>query len=194
MKRISVYIPAYNCAEYLSRCIAGLLQQSLRPDEILVIDDGSRDSTREIANSYNEVTLISHPENCGLGAARNTAFQSARNELVASLDADCVPEPEWLASLAARIDDAWPGWVGGCSKGCGIRSLTGGDAPICRNNGETRRSKIPPSCSAVTTYFASRQCLEPVATTGQCAPTVKMPTYRGGLKQPAGTCSTNRGL
>lgn len=113
MNRISVYIPAYNYAEYLPRCIAGLLKQSLRPDEILVIDDGSRDTTREIANSYKEVTLISHPENRGLGAARNTAFQSARNELVLSLDADCVPEPEWLASLAARIDDERLAGVGG---------------------------------------------------------------------------------
>lgn len=111
--KVSVYVPAYNVAEFLPRCIEALLKQTHQPDEILVIDDGSRDTTREIASSYPAVTLVAHPENQGLGAARNTAFRAARNELVASLDADCVADPEWLASLVARIGDERLAGVGG---------------------------------------------------------------------------------
>jgi GT2 family glycosyltransferase len=111
--KISVYIPAYNSAEYLSRAIEGLLAQTRPADEILVIDDGSRDATAEIAARYPAVTLVRHRNNCGLGAARNTAFRTARHELVASIDADCVPEPGWLAALVRHFDDPQIAGVGG---------------------------------------------------------------------------------
>ena len=110
---MSVYIPAYNSAEFLSRAIDGLLAQTIPANEILVIDDGSRDSTAEIAARYRAVTLIRHPQNSGLGAARNTGFRTARNELVASLDADCVPDPCWLMGLARHFDDPKIAGVGG---------------------------------------------------------------------------------
>jgi cellulose synthase/poly-beta-1,6-N-acetylglucosamine synthase-like glycosyltransferase len=110
---ISVYIPAYNAEEFLSRAIEGVLGQTHSADEILVIDDGSRDSTPEIAARYPAVTLVRHDRNRGLGAARNTAFRAARNEFVASLDADCVPEPTWLAALTAHLKDSKVVGVGG---------------------------------------------------------------------------------
>jgi N-acetylglucosaminyltransferase len=103
--RVSVYIPAYNVAEFLAASIESLLSQSLPPDEILVIDDGSQDASAEIAARYSQVRLIRHERNLGLAAARNTAFRSARNELVAALDADCVADVNWLASLAAHLAD-----------------------------------------------------------------------------------------
>ena len=113
MTEISVYIPAYNVAKFLPRSIESLLSQSLTPAEILVVDDGSADSSAEIAKRYPAVTLVRHERNCGLGAARNTAFRSARCEFVASLDADCVADPSWLANLAARLADPEVAGVGG---------------------------------------------------------------------------------
>lgn len=113
MDNISVYIPAFNAAEFLSRAIEGLLAQTLPANEILVIDDGSRDATAEIASRYPTVTLVRHPRNSGLGAVRNTAFRTARNELVASLDADCVADPGWLAGLARHFDNPKIAGVGG---------------------------------------------------------------------------------
>lgn len=95
-ERISVYIPAFNVAEYLQRCIEGLLAQSLPPDEFPIIDDGSWDNSAEIASNFRAVTLIRHPANKGLAATRNTALHATRNELVASLDADCVAAPAIL--------------------------------------------------------------------------------------------------
>ncbi len=113
MDKVSVYIPAYDAAEFLARSLDGMLAQTLPPDEILVVDDGSRDATCEIASRYPRVRLIRHARNRGLGAARNTAFQEARNEFVASLDADCVPDAEWLARLVPHFADARIAGVGG---------------------------------------------------------------------------------
>ena len=113
MPAISVYIPAYNVARFLPRCIESLLSQTLPPAEILVIDDGSTDDSAEIAARYSAITLIRHERNRGLAAARNTAFGSARCELVASLDADCIAEPDWLANLAPQMQDREVAGVGG---------------------------------------------------------------------------------
>jgi len=93
---ITVYIPAYNVAQFLPRAIESLLTQTLSPAEILVIDDDSTDDSANVAQRYPRVTVVRHERNCGLAAARNTAFRTARGEFVASLDADCVAEPTWL--------------------------------------------------------------------------------------------------
>lgn len=112
-QKVSVYIPAYNVAEFLAPCIEALLRQTLPADEILVVDDGSCDKSAEIASRYPQVTLIKHPVNKGLASARNTAMCTARNELVASMDADCVAAPSWLAVLTAHLNDPALVGVGG---------------------------------------------------------------------------------
>jgi cellulose synthase/poly-beta-1,6-N-acetylglucosamine synthase-like glycosyltransferase len=96
----------------VARTLEGAVRQTCPFDEILVIDDGSRDRTREIASPY-PVRVISHDRNRGLAAARNTGFRSARNELVASLDADCVPEPDWLEKLLPHVEDPRVAGAGG---------------------------------------------------------------------------------
>jgi GT2 family glycosyltransferase len=103
--QVTVYIPAFNVANFLAPAIESLLAQSQPPDEILLIDDGSQDQSVEIASRYPRVTIIRHGTNRGLAAARNTAMRAARNELVASLDADCVADPFWLAELERNLTD-----------------------------------------------------------------------------------------
>jgi len=102
MVPISVYVPCYNAAEYLPRCIAGVLAQTHAVDEFLLVDDGSRDDSVAIAARYPQVRVIRHAQNRGLSAARNTALHAARNEWLAALDSDCVAQPRWLETLAAR--------------------------------------------------------------------------------------------
>jgi glycosyltransferase involved in cell wall biosynthesis len=102
--KISLYIPCYNGERYIARTLEGALRQTYPLDEILVIDDGSQDRTREIASRY-PVRIVSHDQNRGLAAARNAGFRNARNELVGSLDADCVAEPDWLERLLAHLED-----------------------------------------------------------------------------------------
>jgi GT2 family glycosyltransferase len=111
--KVTVYIPAYNVANFLPLAIESLLAQSQMPDEILIIDDGSQDHSAETASRYPQVTVIRHGTNCGLAAARNTAMRAARNELVASLDADCVADPSWLAELERNLTDPHIAGVGG---------------------------------------------------------------------------------
>ncbi|MGB8493872.1 MAG: glycosyltransferase family 2 protein [Candidatus Acidiferrum sp.] len=113
MTSVTVYIPAYNVAKFLARAIESLRAQTYGADEIIVIDDGSQDETVEIARRFPQVKVIRHDANRGLGAARNTAVRTARNEFVASLDADCVAEPEWLAALVAALADPKVAGVGG---------------------------------------------------------------------------------
>ena len=113
MKQVSVYIPAYNAEEFLERCLDSLARQTLLPDQILVIDDGSRDQSGKIAQRHARVTVIRHERNLGLAAARNTALQAARNELVASLDADCSADPQWLEKLVPHLDDSGVAGAGG---------------------------------------------------------------------------------
>jgi GT2 family glycosyltransferase len=112
-QKVSVYIPAYNVAEFLASSIEALLRQTLRPDEILVIDDGSSDNSAEIASRYSQVALLQHRENKGLAAARNTALRAARHELIASIDADCVAAPTWLAELTLNLSEPAIVGVGG---------------------------------------------------------------------------------
>src|ERR1700674_1993892 len=113
VNNISVYIPAYNAEEFLSRAIEGVLAQTHPADEILVIDDGSRDATAGIAARYPTVTLLRHDRNRGLHATRHTASRAARNEFVAALDVDCVPDPTWLAALMSHLKDSNVVGVGG---------------------------------------------------------------------------------
>jgi glycosyltransferase involved in cell wall biosynthesis len=83
---ISVVIPAYNAAQYLEQCIQNVLLQSYKNLEIIVVDDGSKDNTREIAQQY-PVKLIQQ-ENQGSAAARNAGIQAATGEYIHFMDAD----------------------------------------------------------------------------------------------------------
>lgn len=100
--RISLYVPCYNVERFIVRCIEGVLAQSYPVDEILIIDDGSSDRTIELAEKY-PVKIIRHTQNRGLAAARNTGLKNARNEWVASLDADCVADRHWLETLVQEM-------------------------------------------------------------------------------------------
>ena len=102
--QITLYVPCYNAEQHLAACIAGVLAQTLPPAEILIIDDGSKDRTAEVASRY-PVKILRYEQNRGLAAARNTAFHNARHDLVAALDADCVPDPAWLERLASHFAD-----------------------------------------------------------------------------------------
>ncbi len=92
--------------------IEGVLRQGLLPDEILIIDDGCKDRTVEIAAHY-PVRVIRHENNKGLAAACNTGVRISRHELVASVSADVVPDPDWLEKLAPPFDNASIALAGG---------------------------------------------------------------------------------
>jgi glycosyltransferase involved in cell wall biosynthesis len=95
---VTLYIPCYNVEKFISQSIKGVLNQSYLPKEVFVIDDGSSDRSAEVASRF-PVELIRLKKNMGLGVVRHIGFKVARHDYVASLDADCVPDPEWLERL-----------------------------------------------------------------------------------------------
>jgi len=102
---LSVVICSLNGAAGVDRCLRTLAQQSIRPRlEIIVVDDGSSDATAEVARGHG-VVVISHPHNRGIAAARNTGLNAASADIVAYLDDDCEPEPDWAAQLLSGYDD-----------------------------------------------------------------------------------------
>lgn len=104
--RISVVIPAYNCAPYLPAALDSVLAQTLAAHEVLVIDDGSTDDTPAVLARYaGRVTVVRQP-NAGETAARNRALEVATGELVAVLDADDVAAPTRLARQAEELANA----------------------------------------------------------------------------------------
>lgn len=99
--RISVVIPAYNAARFLPGCLASVFAQTLKPDEVIVVDDGSTDNTAQVAEQHGAKVI--QRKNGGIGAARNTGVKNATGEWIALLDADDVWAPEKLARQAAAI-------------------------------------------------------------------------------------------
>ena len=106
MTLLSVVIPAYNEENGIAEIACRVL--SVEPDlknagvdelEVLIVDDGSKDRTAEVASKIAGVNLISHSRNKGYGAALKTGFSKARGELIGFLDADGTYPPEYFPQL-----------------------------------------------------------------------------------------------
>ncbi|MCA9795210.1 MAG: glycosyltransferase family 2 protein [Candidatus Eremiobacteraeota bacterium] len=102
--RVSVVIPVFNGEAYLAEAIESVLGQTRLPDEILIVDDGSTDSSAIIAESYSIATVL-RQANTGHLAARNLGIRSASGELVAMLDADDRALPTRLALQVAAFEN-----------------------------------------------------------------------------------------
>jgi glycosyltransferase involved in cell wall biosynthesis len=89
---ITVVIPAYNSEQYIARAIDSVLAQTYKPDEIIIVDDGSGDNTSEIVRKYEPSVKLIQQENAGASVARNTGIEAATSEWIAFLDSD----DEWL--------------------------------------------------------------------------------------------------
>jgi GT2 family glycosyltransferase len=99
--RISVVVCTYNGQRTIRDCMEGLRRLRYPDFEVIVVNDGSTDQAPAIASEY-DVRLIS-TENRGLSSARNTGWQAATGEIVAYLDDDAYPDPDWLTHLAATF-------------------------------------------------------------------------------------------
>jgi glycosyltransferase involved in cell wall biosynthesis len=110
---LSVVIPTLNGATGVDRCLRALAAQTIRPAmEIIVVDDGSSDDTAAVARGHGAI-VISHPRNRGIAAARNTGLNAATADIVAFLDDDCEPEPDWAQQLLTGYSDGDVAGAGG---------------------------------------------------------------------------------
>lgn len=100
--KVSVIIPVYNGEKYLRECLDSALKQSLKSIEIIVVDDGSTDSTRNILRYYEAIDERLKPiyqANQGPATARNNALKQAKGEYIVFLDSDDWVEPETYADM-----------------------------------------------------------------------------------------------
>ena len=100
MKKVSVIIPNYNGMQYVKRCLDSLMAQTLKDWEILFIDNGSADGSRELVEKeYPLVRVIALPENLGFCGAVNIGIHAATAPYVVLLNNDTEAEPEFLQEL-----------------------------------------------------------------------------------------------
>lgn len=109
--RVSVVVCTYNGAATLEDCLDGLAKLEYPDYEVIVVDDGSTDSSPQLAARH-DVRLI-RTENRGLGSARNTGMEAASGEIVAYIDDDARPDPHWLDYLVAEFERSDHCAVGG---------------------------------------------------------------------------------
>jgi glycosyltransferase involved in cell wall biosynthesis len=124
--KVTVLMPAYNAANYIGEAIDSVLQQTFTDFELLIINDGSTDNTKQVIESYddNRIILIGHLVNHGIAAALNTGLSKANGEYIARFDADDICVPERLQEQVSFLDNH-PDYV-----------LTGSDAEYISENGE----------------------------------------------------------
>ncbi len=100
---ISVIIPAYNAEHFLHKALSSVFGQTIKPAEVIVIDDGSTDSTHQIAKSFGMGTICLRQANAGPAAARNRGMREAQGDLIALLDADDRWVPDFLEKTQAFL-------------------------------------------------------------------------------------------
>lgn len=105
--KISVVIPVYNVEAYLPRCVDSILNQSYQNLEILLVDDGARDSSGQICDAYaqkdSRIQVI-HKENGGLSSARNAGIEAAAGEYLSFVDSDDYLEADAYTRMMALMD------------------------------------------------------------------------------------------
>ncbi|MFS0853970.1 glycosyltransferase family 2 protein [Microbacterium sp. 179-I 3D4 NHS] len=100
----SVVIPVKDDAPLLARCLEALARQTMPADEIIVVDNASSDDSAEVARAAGaRVLFCAEP---GISAAASTGYDAARGDLILRLDADCLPDAQWVAEVTAAFAEA----------------------------------------------------------------------------------------
>lgn len=102
--QISIVIPAYNCDRYIGQAIESILNQTYSAYEIIVVDDGSQDNTREALQPYSQHIHYVYQQNQGVSVARNHGLNLARGEFIVFLDGDDTFLPDKLTTQLAVFE------------------------------------------------------------------------------------------
>lgn len=111
--RVSVVVASYNGDHTLGACLESLEKLNYPDYEIILVDDGSTDTTPQIASLHPRVQCVRHPRNLGLSTARNTGIAAATGEIVAFTDADCRADEDWLYYVVGDLLDSEFAGIGG---------------------------------------------------------------------------------
>ncbi len=151
---VSVIIPAYNAERTLGRCLEALAAQELPPREVIVVDDRSTDATASVALAHG-ATCLPNSGPKGPGGARNAGAAMATGEILAFLDADCIPPPGWLRAIVEPFADERVGAVGGGY--CGGVDETFWQVFCTLELSWRRRGRAGETCSLVSNNLACRR-------------------------------------
>ena len=106
--QVSIIIPVYNGGSFLPRCLDSLISQTYENKEIILIDDGSKDNSVDIANAYaskdQRLRVITKP-NSGVSDTRNTGIREARGEFIVFSDCDDYVDSEYVEHLVSLMSD-----------------------------------------------------------------------------------------
>lgn len=108
MKSISIIVPVYNVEKYLDACMHSVINQTVKPLEVILVDDGSTDSSSIICDKYSKEydnIHVIHQKNGGLSEARNTGLVAAKGEYIIFLDSDDTIIPETCNAFLSAIGD-----------------------------------------------------------------------------------------
>jgi GT2 family glycosyltransferase len=155
---VSVIVPVLNGERTIRDCLLSLLRTDYPPDrrEILVVDNGSTDSTAEIVKSFPVILL--HEERQGAAAARNKGIEASRGEILAFTDTDCVVSTRWLRELVQGFeDDAIGGFEGEIVDYLPVTAIEQYIARRKSYSYQMRRHMSPLSPYAVTANVAFRR-------------------------------------
>lgn len=101
---VSIIVPCYNGSRYVRETLESAVRQTVRPLEVIFVDDGSTDDSVEIAASFGTAVRVVRQENQGVSVARNTGFRQAAGDYVVFLDADDLLATDALSVLSRHID------------------------------------------------------------------------------------------
>lgn len=105
---ISVIVPVYNADKYLKKCLDSIVHQTYRNLEIILIDDGSTDSSGKICNEYSKKDdriIVVHLDNCGVSSARNYGLEIAKGEYIGFVDSDDYISEEMFETLFHAMEE-----------------------------------------------------------------------------------------
>ena len=137
----SVIVPVYNVENFLPRCVDSILAQNVDSMEIILVDDGSRDSSGTICDEYarkDSRIRVVHKENGGLSSARNTGLDICRGEYIAFVDSDDWIEPdayENMLKTARELD---------------VKMVCGGRYDVSSKTGEKKLGLCPPKTEKIS--------------------------------------------
>jgi glycosyltransferase involved in cell wall biosynthesis len=102
--RVSLVIPAFNEEEHLPACLDAISRQTVKPYEVIVVDNNSTDNTVAIARNYPFVKVINEPRQ-GVVFARDAGFNAARGEVIGRIDVDTLLSPNWIQTVQQIFAD-----------------------------------------------------------------------------------------
>ncbi len=101
--KVSIVIPAFNEEGYISEAVQAALNQDYPDFEVIVVDNASTDATAAVASKF-PVTVVSEGKK-GILHAREAGRRAATGDIIAHVDADCTPAPNWLSTGVANFSD-----------------------------------------------------------------------------------------